>query len=104
MAHNGPGCCLGTPSITPFILTNPISLIYVWLETPGVSFSVGLWKGGIVYYFYLFCTLYFFSPSLLQAEQGAIPEMALRVVCALKEGQTEFEKVKAHSNHEGKAY
>jgi peroxiredoxin/YHS domain-containing protein len=57
-----------------------------------------------VSYFYLFCVLYFLSPSLLQAEQGAIPEKALCVVCALKEGQTEFEKVKAHSSHEGKAY
>ena len=55
-------------------------------------------------YFYLLCALYFLSPSLLQAEQGAIPEKALCVVCALKEGQTEFEKVRAHSNHEGKAY
>ena len=40
--------------------------------------------------------------TLLAAEQ--IPAKALCSVCALKDGETEWEKVKAHSEHDGKAY
>jgi thiol-disulfide isomerase/thioredoxin len=55
-----------------------------------------------------FCLLFaalLLSPSLGLAEEKAIhPPKALCVVCALKGGETEFEKVKAHSEHDGKAY
>ena len=43
------------------------------------------------------------SPATLIAE-AQIPAKALCSVCALKGGETEQEKVKAHSEHDGKAY
>ena len=43
------------------------------------------------------------SPAALIAE-ARIPNRALCSVCALKGGETELEKVKAHSEYEGKAY
>ena len=43
------------------------------------------------------------GPPALLAETR-IPETALCPVCALKGGETEPEKVKAHSEHDGKAY
>jgi thiol-disulfide isomerase/thioredoxin len=42
------------------------------------------------------------SATLSAADQ--IPERALCSVCALKGGETEWEKVKAHSEHDGKVY
>ena len=44
------------------------------------------------------------GPSLLHAEQTPMPEKALCAVCAVKDGETEFEKVKAHSEYQGKTY
>lgn len=55
-------------------------------------------------YFYLFCAVFFLSPSLLIAQEKALPEKALCVVCALKGGEDEPEKVRAHSDHEGATY
>ena len=55
-------------------------------------------------FYFLFFAALLLGPSLLPAEEEARPKKALCVVCALKEGETEFEKVKAHSEHEGKAY
>ena len=43
------------------------------------------------------------GPELLIAE-AEIPEKALCIVCALKSGETELEKVRAHSEHDGKVY
>ena len=43
------------------------------------------------------------SPAALTAETQ-IPDRALCSVCTLKSGETELEKVKAHSEYEGKAY
>jgi thiol-disulfide isomerase/thioredoxin len=56
-------------------------------------------------YFHLLLAVVFLHPSLLPAQEAeAVPEKALCVVCALNDGEKEFEKVKAHSEHEGKAY
>jgi peroxiredoxin len=57
-----------------------------------------------VVYFRLFCVALLLGPLRLSAQEDARPERALCVVCALKDGETEFEKVKAHSEHAGKAY
>ena len=45
-----------------------------------------------------------FGPATVGAVEEPIPEKALCSVCALKGGETEEEKVKAHSTHEGQAY
>jgi len=57
-----------------------------------------------VSYFYLFCAVFFLSPSLLLAQDKTLPEKALCIVCALKSGENELEKVRAHSEHEGETY
>lgn len=51
----------------------------------------------ILYLFLLAC-------SISIPTEGRIPDKALCSVCALKGGETELEKVKAHSEYEGKAY
>jgi len=43
-------------------------------------------------------------PAQIAAQEEPVPKKALCTVCALKGGETEEEKVKAHSNHAGKAY
>lgn len=53
---------------------------------------------------FLLCAALMLGPSLLSAQQDTRPEKALCVVCALKDGETDFEKVKAHSEHAGKTY
>ena len=55
-------------------------------------------------YFYLLCAVFFLSPALLIAQDKTLPEKALCVVCALKSGENELEKVRAHSEHEGETY
>ena len=55
-------------------------------------------------YFHLILAAFLLDPSLLPADEAPLPEKALCVVCALKDGESEFEKVKAHSDHKGKAY
>ena len=44
------------------------------------------------------------GPASVAAVEEAVPEKALCSVCALKGGETEEEKVKAHSTHGGTAY
>ena len=48
--------------------------------------------------------LIFFSSAALLSAEVQIPEKALCIVCALKGGETELEKVRAHSEHDGKVY
>ena len=55
-------------------------------------------------YFHLILAAFLLDPSLLPADEAPLPEKALCVVCALKDGESEFEKVEAHSDHKGKAY
>lgn len=43
------------------------------------------------------------GPSAIAAD-GRIPDMALCSVCVLKGGETELEKVRTHSEYDGKAY
>jgi peroxiredoxin len=57
-----------------------------------------------LFYFHLILATFLLAPSLLPADEAPLPEKALCVVCALKSGESEFEKVNAHSDHEGKAY
>ena len=52
---------------------------------------------------YLLFLIVLASSASLMAE-AQIPDKALCSVCALKGGETELEKVKAHSEYEGKAY
>tara|TARA_Y100000588_G_scaffold237180_1_gene250838 strand:+ start:480 stop:1163 length:684 start_codon:yes stop_codon:yes gene_type:complete len=54
------------------------------------------------YIAFLFAIILTHSATLLASEQ--IPDKALCSVCALKDGETEWEKVKAHSQHNGKAF
>ena len=54
------------------------------------------------YYNFLFLIVLASSATLIAEAQ--IPAKALCSVCALKGGETELEKVKAHSEHDGKAY
>ncbi|NKB71658.1 MAG: redoxin domain-containing protein [Candidatus Latescibacteria bacterium] len=54
--------------------------------------------------FHLLVAVLLLSPSLLPAQEEPRPEKALCLVCALKDGETEFEKVKAHSDHAGQTY
>ena len=51
---------------------------------------------------FLFLIVLASSATLIAETQ--IPDKALCSVCALKGGETELEKVKAHSEHDGKAY
>ena len=51
---------------------------------------------------FLFLIVLASSATLIAEAQ--IPAKALCSVCALKGGETELEKVKAHSEHDGKAY
>ena len=51
---------------------------------------------------FLFLIVLASSTALIAETQ--IPDKALCSVCALKGGETELEKVKAHSEHNGKAY
>ena len=44
------------------------------------------------------------SSATLLATDDQIPDKALCSVCALKGGETELEKVRAHSEYDGKAY
>jgi len=57
-----------------------------------------------LFYFHSILATFLLAPSLLPAYEAPLPEKALCVVCALKSGESEFEKVNAHSDHEGKAY
>jgi len=57
-----------------------------------------------VSYFRLLYVALLLGPLRLSAQEDARPERALCVVCALKDGETEFEKVKAHSEHAGTPY
>lgn len=54
------------------------------------------------FFAFLFVIILVGASTLLAADQ--IPDKALCSVCALKGGETENEKVKAHSEHDGKAY
>ena len=54
-------------------------------------------------YCYFLLLIVLASSAALKAETQ-IPAKALCSVCALKGGETELEKVKAHSEHDGKAY
>ncbi len=54
-------------------------------------------------YFYLLFTILLIGPAILIAQKQEVPDKALCVVCVLK-GETEPEKVKAHTEHDGKAY
>jgi peroxiredoxin len=57
-----------------------------------------------LFYLHLLFAVFLLGPSLLSAQEDVRPEKALCVVCALKDGETESEKVKAFSEHAGKAY
>jgi thiol-disulfide isomerase/thioredoxin len=54
------------------------------------------------YFAFLFVIVLALSATLLADDQ--IPDKALCSVCALKDGETESEKVNAHSEHDGKVY
>ena len=51
-----------------------------------------------------FLFLIVLASSVTLIAETQIPDKALCSVCALKGGETELEKVKAHSEHDGKAY
>ena len=54
-----------------------------------------------------FCNFSFLivlASSVSLAAEAQIPDKALCSVCALKAGETELEKVKGHSEHDGKMY
>lgn len=54
---------------------------------------------------YLFvCAALLTYPTMTAAQEELVPKKALCTVCALNGGETEEEKVKAHSQHAGKAY
>ena len=48
-----------------------------------------------MFYFHLILAAFLLDPSLLPADEAPLPEKALCVVCALKNGESEFEKIKA---------
>ena len=52
----------------------------------------------------IFLFLIVLASSATLIAETPIPDKALCSVCALKGGETELEKVKAHSEHDGKAY
>ena len=54
--------------------------------------------------YYNFLLLIVLTSSAALTAEIQIPDKALCSVCALKGGETELEKVKAHSEHNGKAY
>ena len=54
------------------------------------------------YWRFLFPIVLAGSAALMAEVQ--VPDKALCTVCALRGGETELEKVKAHSEHDGKAY
>ncbi len=54
------------------------------------------------YWRFLFPMVLAGSAALMAEVQ--VPDKALCTVCALRGGETELEKVKAHSEHDGKAY
>lgn len=51
-----------------------------------------------------FFSLIILASSAMLFADAQIPDKALCSVCALKGGETEWEKVKAHSEHDGRAY
>ena len=54
--------------------------------------------------FFVFLSAVVLACSATLSADDQIPERALCSVCALKGGETEVEKVRAHSEHDGKAY
>ena len=55
------------------------------------------------YFGFVFALLLVGPTTLLSGEQQ-VPDQAFCSVCALKGGETELEKVRAHTEHDGKAY